>query len=171
VNVQQRLETSRAGRVLLSAGIAALLACMVVQNLPASSLRNAADPATSRALAAVGADQQWNMFAPDPRSVSIALEARVDFRGGGATTWRPPKGGALIGQYWDYHWQKYVEHATFDTGPDADRLRDGLARFAARQVAAGGREPAAVTLVSVQRDGEKRTTHRLYRIEFGALGL
>jgi len=171
VNVQQRLETSRAGHVLLSVGIAALLVCMLVQNLPASSLRHAADPSTSPALAAVGLDQQWNMFAPDPRSVSIALEARVAFRDGSTATWRPPKGDALIGQYWDYHWQKYVEHATFDAGPDADRLRDGLARFAARQAAGPGREPSAVTLVSLQRDGDKRSTHRLYRIEFGALGL
>ena len=166
-SAQERLEARLSGRVVLSAVIAVLLACMVVENLPASPIRRAAEPAASRILTATGVDQHWSMFAPDPRRVSIALEARVRFRDGSRTTWRPPHGGALVGQYWGYHWDKYVEHATFDTGANADALRDGLARFAARDGSARGRLPSVVTLVSIQRIDGQRRARRLYRIEFG----
>jgi len=168
VTGQEHLEARVGGRVLLSAGIAVLLACMVVENLPASPVRRAAEPAAGRVLAATGVDQHWSIFAPDPRRVSIALEARVRFRDGSRSTWRPPHGGALVGQYWGAHWDKFVEHATFDAGPNADALRDGVARFAARQAAAAGQQPSMVTLVSIQRDGEQRHARRLYRLEFGA---
>jgi hypothetical protein len=162
-----RLEASRAGRIALSAGIALLLACMVIENLPASPLRRAAEPAAASVLAATGVEQQWDIFAPDPRSVSIRLEARVRFRDGGRTTWSPPRGDALTGAYWDYHWGKLVEHASFDQGPAADALRDGLARFAARKVEAPGREPSQVTLVLIQRRDGYRDARRLYRLAFG----
>jgi hypothetical protein len=168
-SAQERLEALRSGRLLLSAGIVVLLACMVVENLPASSLRAAAEPAAAHVLAATGVDQQWNIFAPDPRAVSIQLEARVRFRDGSTSTWRPPRGNALTGQYWDYHWGKLVEHVTFDQGPSADALRDGVARYAARQVQAPGRAPSQVTLVSLQQRDGHRSAQRLYRLDFGEL--
>jgi hypothetical protein len=167
---QERLESTRGGRLVLSVGIAALLALIVVANLPASPLRRAAEPLASHTLAAIGVEQQWTMFAPDPRAVSIGLEARVLFRDGSTTTWRPPAGGALVGAYWDYHWSKLVEHATFDQGVDADAVRSGLARFAAREVAAPGREPAETRLVSIQsRDGE-RSELQVFHLTFGPEG-
>ena len=166
-SAQERLEALRGGRVLLSVGIALLLACMVIENLPASSLREAGEPAAARVLAATGVEQQWAIFAPDPRSVSIALEARVQFRDGSRATWRPRRGDALTGAYWDYHWGKLIEHATFDEGANADALRDGIARFATRHVGAPGREPAGVTLVSIQRRDGRLSARRLYRLAFG----
>jgi hypothetical protein len=168
-SAQERLEGLRGGRLLLSLVIALLLACMVIENLPASSLRDAAEPTAARVLAATGVEQQWDIFAPDPRSVSIQLEARVLFRDGSRTTWRPPRGDALTGAYWDYHWGKLAEHAAFDRGPEPDALRDGLARFAARQVDAPGRAPSQVTLVSIQRRDGHQSTRRLYRLAFGEL--
>ena len=166
-SAQERLAASRAGRGVLSAGIALLVACMVIENLPASSLRAAAEPAAATVLAATGVEQHWDIFAPDPRSVSIALEARVVFRDGTRTTWRPPRGSALVGAYWDYHWGKLAEHVSFDRDLNADDLRDGLARFAARQVAGPGREPAQVTLILIQRRNGERSARRLYRLAFG----
>ena len=159
----------RAGRILLSGAIVVLLACMVVENMPASPLRRAAEPAAASVLAATGVEQHWDIFAPDPRSVSIQLEARVEFRDGTRATWRPPHGGALVGSYWDYHWGKLAEHASFDSGPNADALRDGLARFAARKLSGPGREPSQVTLVCIQSRDGRSTTRRLYRLGFGAL--
>jgi hypothetical protein len=169
-NAQERLETTRGGRVALSVAIAALLALMVIENLPDSALRRAADPTAARLLTATGAEQQWGMFAPDPRRVSIVLEARVRFQDGSTTTWRPPAGGALVGSYWDYHWGKLAEHASFDEGRDADKVRDGLARYAARTVAEPGRRPSAVSLVSVRTGEDIHEEVPVYRLEFGALG-
>ena len=92
------------------------------------------------------------------------------FQDGSTTTWRPPTGGALVGAYWDYHWGKLAEHASFDEGRDADKLRDGLARYAARRVAEPGRQPSEVSLVSVRTGEDVHEEVRVYRLEFGALG-
>src|SRR5919204_146959 len=58
-------------------------------------------------LYATGLDQYWGLFAPEPRRVSIALHAQVKYADGTTQTWRTPVGGALFGEYWDYHWQKW----------------------------------------------------------------
>jgi len=119
------------------------LASVVITNLPQSKLRRDALQVTQPYLNAIGLDQSWALFAPDPRRFSIALRARVLYADGTAETWRPPAGGALIDSYWDYHWQKWQEWVL-----DARerRLWRPAAEFIARDSARPGRRPVRVTL-------------------------
>jgi hypothetical protein len=58
--------------------------------------------------------------------------------------WRAPRGGALIGAYWDYHWQKWQEWV-LDTGHSA--LWRPAAVYIARQSSRPGHPVVRVTLV------------------------
>ena len=161
--MQERIERSVTGRVAVSLLVCVLLASMAAANLPASHLRETVAPATGRILAATGLEQRWSIFAPHPRTESIAVEARVEFRDGGESVWRPPAGGPLVDAYWDYRWRKLAEIAIAD--PRAAGLRPGLAAFAARQVAAPGREPVVVTLWAITRQpGERPRARAFFRV-------
>jgi hypothetical protein len=148
-SLQERIESTRAGRWILSAAIVGLLAAVVAVNLPASRLREAALGPGAPVLRATGLDQDWAIFAPEPRSRAIALEARVTFADGTAAQWRPPGGGPLVGAYWDYRWRKWVEHVLVD--PRGRALWKPAALFIARDVARDGRRPTSVTLTAVGR--------------------
>lgn len=145
--LQRRLESTSLGRVLLSAFIAVTLFCVFVTNLPDSELRGRASPISDRYLTATGLDQNWGVFAPDPRREVIALEARIAYAGGDKRVWRPPESGALIGAYRDYRWRKFVENAISPS--NRDELWRSTALFAARAERGSdtGRRRARVSLV------------------------
>lgn len=125
----ERLEASRGGRVLLSIFLAFVLLGIVVFDLPASKLKSKVSKATDPVVNALGLNQNWNVFAPDPRRQSIALEAHVTMRDGSRRTWRPYVGGDLVGTYRDYRWGKWVENVRLDRNR---RLWPGLADWVAR---------------------------------------
>jgi hypothetical protein len=107
---QQRVEESAQGRALLSAVIVVTLVAIVAINLPGSDLRTQLMRGGQPYLNALGLDQNWAMFAPNPRSVVIDVFARVTFADGTTTRWHFPRDGALIGAYRDYHWRKWGEN-------------------------------------------------------------
>jgi hypothetical protein len=148
-SLQERIESTRAGRWILSAAIVGLLAAVIAVNLPASRLREAALGPGAPVLRATGLDQNWEIFAPDPRSRAIALEARVTFADGTAAQWRPPEGGPLVGAYWDYRWRKWLEQVLVH--PAGRRLWKSAALFIARDAARNGRRPTSVTLTAIGR--------------------
>jgi hypothetical protein len=148
LDLQDRFEASRAGRLLISLFVTAVVVAVVVANLPTGAAQRRAARATAPLTNALGLDQRWRMFAPVPRNEVLYLEARVRHADGTVSTWRPPTDGPLVGAYRDYHWRKLVEHAV--PGSDAwPRLWPGVARYAARQE--GGR-PVSVTLVKRSAD-------------------
>ena len=128
---------------MISAFLIVTLAGVVITNLPQSNLRRHALRVAEPYLNAIGLDQSWALFAPDPRRFSIALRARVLYEDGSAETWRPPAGGALFDSYWDYHWQKWQEWV-LDAGER--RLWRPAAEFIARDSAGRTRRPVRVTL-------------------------
>jgi hypothetical protein len=148
--IQQRLEARRAGRVAISAFLLATLAAIVLANLPESRLRAEGMRAAQPYLTATGLDQDWRVFAPDPRRASIELRARVTYADGQAAVWKPPSGDEVTGASWDYRWLKWVENAI------ADDRRDVLWRPAAQFVASEMRRPrtpaTSVTLIRRWRD-------------------
>lgn len=73
--LQERLEARPAGRVLISAFLVVTLAAVCATNLPESRLRREALKPAGPFLRATGLDQDWRVFAPDPRSRESA-EAR-----------------------------------------------------------------------------------------------
>jgi hypothetical protein len=69
----ERLEGSTAGRVLLSIFIGFVVLGIVVFDLPESTLKSTASKATEPVINALGLNQNWNVFAPDPRRQSIFI--------------------------------------------------------------------------------------------------
>jgi hypothetical protein len=107
---QQRVEESRLGRGLLSIVIVVTLVAIVAINLPASDLRRQLLRGGQPYLNATGLDQNWALFAPNPRSVVIDVFALVTFDNGTIARWHFPRDGALIGTYRDYRWRKWGEN-------------------------------------------------------------
>src|SRR5262249_35164156 len=99
-------------------------------DLPPSKLKSKVSKATDPVVNALGLNQNWNVFAPDPRRQSIALEAHVTMRDGSHRTWRPYVGGDLVGAYRDYRWGKWVENVRLDRNR---KLWPGLADWVARE--------------------------------------
>src|SRR5438094_1905989 len=80
--VQETVEKSVAGRVVLSAAFVIVLASLVVVNLPESQLhRDLVRPARAIAIGTT-LEQSWGVYAPDPRRQVIELEARLRFADG-----------------------------------------------------------------------------------------
>jgi hypothetical protein len=147
--VQERLETSVAGRVAISVFLVVTLASLIVWNMPQSEIQRQALRVVRPYVTALSLEQNWGVFAPDPRRQSLDFFARVRFADGSEEEVRMPTGGAVVGAYWDYHWWKWVESVTNDQ-------RDGLWRPAAiwfaRRARTETRRPVEVTLVRRWRD-------------------
>jgi len=107
---QQRLEESPFGRRIFSSLIVLTLLAIVAINLPESELRRQLLRPGQPYLNAIGLDQNWALFAPDPRRIVIDVSALVAFDDGRTVRWRFPHDGALIGTYRDYRWRKWAEN-------------------------------------------------------------
>ncbi len=141
--VQQRLESSRLGRLVLSVGILVILGAVFTWNLPPSELARKTQPSFQRIIYATGLDQNWSVFAPEPPRAEVNFRARIAYQDGTERTWNVPTGDALLGAYWDYRWLKWGEIVS--AGIDA-RLWLPAAQWIARQEIGAGRRPMTVTL-------------------------
>jgi len=142
--LQQRLESSRVGRVVISVGIVVILAGVLSWNLPPSELARRTQPPLQRVMFGTGLDQNWSVFAPDPPRAEVNFRARIAYDDGTERMWEVPRGGAVLGQYWDYRWLKWGE--ILSAGIDA-RLWLPAAQWIARQETGAGRRPVSVTLL------------------------
>jgi hypothetical protein len=127
--LQARFERTPVGRAIISAFLLVTLIFVVALNLPESHLRREVLKPGQRYLNALGLDQNWGVFAPDPRREVVALEARLTYPDATVDTWRPPRRGALVGAYSDYHWQKLMENVLL--GGNRGRLAGSTARWVA----------------------------------------
>ena len=146
-----RFERSQVGRALLSAVVFVALAGAVVYNLPQSQLRGHLYPRFEPYMNAVGLDQNWGVFAPDPRKQALALEVRINYPAGGSDTWRPPKRGRLIGSYTDYRWQKSFDNA-ITSGITRAGFFPSAANWVARTRRSGDEVPATISFVKRYAD-------------------
>jgi hypothetical protein len=71
-----------------------------------------------------------------------------------------PTGGALVGGYWDYHWQKWLEFVLDVHHP---QLWRPAAVFIAREDGQPGRRPVRVTLIRVTSLNEPPGHHPDHR--------
>lgn len=126
---QERVEGAPVGRGVISAFVVVTIASLVVWNLPESQLQRDLAPTARAYVNTVGLDQNWGIFAPDPRREVLALEARLTYLGGRTETWHPPTSGNFVGAYREYRWRKWVEHARLDARSE---LWEPLARYVAR---------------------------------------
>lgn len=143
--LQERIEQSRTGRAVISGVLVVLLAVVVLLVSQPSPIREQVVDTVEPAIFALGLDQYWGVFAPDPRNVVLRFHARVHYRDGTTETWTMPSGGPLLGEYWDYRWRKYVEYVVPDQF--AALTRRQIATYIARDRHRGGRVPVRVVLV------------------------
>lgn len=142
---QQRLEESAFGRGMLSSLIVVTLIAIVAINLPESELRRQLLRPGQPYLNAIGADQNWALFAPDPRRVVLDVSATVAYDDGRTAQWTFPHDGALIGTYRDYRWRKWEENLV---SPDnATALWRSAALWAAGEEGRPGHAITGVSLV------------------------
>jgi hypothetical protein len=142
--VQERFESTLAGRVAISVFLIVTLVALVFWNLPDSEIKRKSLMIVRPYITATSIDQNWGVFAPDPRRQTIDLVARVRFADGTEEILGIPRGNDLIGGYWDYRWWKWVEWAR----SDAHRvLWQPAALWFASRARTNGRRPVQVTLI------------------------
>jgi hypothetical protein len=142
---QERFERSRAGRVVISLFILATVVTIVTANLPASRLETVLLKADHPYLNGVDMEQNWGVFAPDPRSQTVNVLARVTFADGSRETWRVARRNPVVGEYIDYRWLKWEEWVVAPAyGPILPRP---AAIWVARRLATPERRPVRVTLI------------------------
>ena len=144
--VIERAEASFPGRVVVTLLILGLGLCVLVTNLPAnSSLRTSLIPRTQPVLNAIGLDQHWGVFAPDPRQEVVGLDFRMTYLDGSTETWKPIERNDLVGEYSDYRWQKFMENLLNDAGGDLTR---GVSLWVAREQRTKEEVPARMSVIS-----------------------
>ncbi len=142
----ERFESSTAGRVLLTIVMAVLAAAVLLWNLPAGRPRDTVRPVAAHVLFPIGLDQDWALFAPEPRAFSVGVYARISYADGRERVRVPPHNGHLLSPYRTYRWQKYVERLRAD---DYSTLWEPTARWLADDAGPG---VTRVALVRTFRD-------------------
>ena len=147
--MQERLESSVGGRVVISILVVVLFAAVVAWNLPESELGRQGRFRLKPVVNAAGLDQTWAVFAPDPPRQEVELEARIAYADGTERRWRVPTGDPLVGAYRDYRWLKWAEWMT--SGATVV-LWEPAAAWIAREELDAGRRPLSVTLIRQMYD-------------------
>jgi hypothetical protein len=142
--ISERVESSPLGRSIISAFLIFTLGAMIASNLPPSELRRTALKAASPFLDLTGLHQNWNLFAPDPRRVTLQLEARITYADGTNAVWHPPVGDPFVGVYRTFRWRKWAGYVVAKTSAS---LWAPTAAWVARTHVRGGVYPARVVLV------------------------
>ena len=142
----ERLEASTLGRVVLTGLMTVLAVAVLIWNLPPGKARDEIRPAAAHVINPIGLDQDWALFAPDPRTFSVGVYVRITYADGRERIRVPPHNGHLLAPYRTYRWQKYVERLRAD---DYQNLWEPTARWIARDAGPG---VTKVTLVRTFRD-------------------
>jgi hypothetical protein len=147
MSVQERLEANPIGRAAITGLIIVTLGAMLISNLPPSTLRETALPIVRPLLDTTGLNQNWNLFAPNPRKSTLRLEARITYQDGTTSVWRTPISDQIVGEYRAFRWRKWASYVVSNTrctvGP---RLCPVTALWLARIHAVGGKVPVRVEL-------------------------
>lgn len=143
--MQQRIEANPLGRRMLSGVLVLILGAMIVSNLPPSRLRTTAMRSLRPVLDLTGLHQNWNLFAPNPRRVTLHLEARITYADGTTETWQPPKGDPFVGVYRTFRWRKWASYVV-DRSDDSDLWAPTAAWIAGTRVR-DGKRPVLVEIV------------------------
>ena len=134
MGVGRRIESSRAGQALLGAFMLLVVLAVLGWNLPAGRPHNRAVRALGGVTQGLGLEQDWALFAPDPRSFGVSVHATLTYRDGRTRRWDPPHNGLLVASYRTYRWQKYVERLRAD---DYANLWEPTAYWLAREYGPG----------------------------------
>jgi hypothetical protein len=113
-DLQERIESSQIGRAAITGALLFILGSLLAANIPQSYLQQKLNTIVQPVRDGLGLDQTWSVFAPEPRSQTFALEARISYSDGTFETWHVPTGDPFLAEYRTYHWQKWSESARSD---------------------------------------------------------
>lgn len=130
-------------RIVLSLWLVGIVAVIIAGNFAGTGVQGSVRAATQPIRTITGLNQEWGVFAPNPRDISQYVDGRVDFADGTSTTYSIPKRRGL-GAYSDYRWQKYEERL-FERNDAV--LWPAYAEYLGRLARATGRDPVRVTLI------------------------
>lgn len=105
---------TRPGRLILGALLGFLTFTLITWNLPDSEVRDEIRPGLRPVVNAVAIDQSWSVFAPNPTTISLAVEADVHLAGGEVVRFKFPHGDDLVGAYREYRWRKWERRVRLD---------------------------------------------------------
>jgi hypothetical protein len=108
----------------------------------------------------VASEQQWGVFAPDPRTTSLRIEGHVTFADGTTAVWTLPEGARIGANLRYYRWRKWLERVRSD---DYTALWDPTARWIADEHSGGPSPVAKVELVRRFHDNTLRGDPLPYR--------
>lgn len=97
--LQQRFEDSRAGKAVISLGIALFVLVGAVCNLPDSPIKRELLPVVEPVAVPAGLDQSWAMYA-NPSRRQDTVEVQVRFADGQTRVWTFEPGASGVG-WWD----------------------------------------------------------------------
>lgn len=112
--LSERFERSLIGRLAISVGVAILLLAEVGTHLPSSAFERSVGAPANRVLNVAASEQTWAVFAPNPRTTSLGLEAQITFADGSTARWTTPEGPAIGANLRFYRWRKWLERARAD---------------------------------------------------------
>ncbi|TMK83474.1 MAG: hypothetical protein E6G46_03240 [Actinobacteria bacterium] len=144
IDLQEKVESSQAGRAVITGVMIFILASLVAANIPQTSyLQQKLNSIVQPVRDSVGLDQTWSVFAPEPRRETFALDASITYNDGTSEVWAVPTGDPYIAEYRTYHWQKWSENVRLD---DMSWLWSPLAVWLARSHNTSVRHPIQISL-------------------------
>jgi hypothetical protein len=164
--IQERLESSAVGEAIISVVVVTVLLIGAVWSLPNSAIQRSIAPSIRPAALALGLDQNWRVFAPNPPRASTSIEVHVLVEGDAKPrTWRPPHGNPLYGQYSWYRWHKLKESVLT---PSSGLDRREFVRWVLRDITRPTDHPTYVEIVeridTLPPPGSSATSKRSYRL-------
>jgi hypothetical protein len=148
------MERSQAGRVVISVAVVVVLLAEVATHLPnESAVSQEVGSGANRLIRVIGTEQQWGVFAPDPRQTSLRVEGRVTFEDGSTAVWHLPEGPRLGANLRYYRWRKWLERVRDD---NQSGLWEPTARWIASEFAGG---PSPVAMVELVRLFHRNTVN------------
>jgi hypothetical protein len=142
---------------------------VVLWNLPQGKPKQATQPLAGTVVQALGLEQDWALFAPDPRGFSVGVYATITHADGRVERWVPPHNGLVLAPYRTYRWQKYVERLR---GDDYAGLWEPTARWLARKYGPGVTKVVLTrTFQEAKAPGEKGARPDAAKADFYTLDL
>ncbi len=113
--ISERLERSPTAQILISIAIVLVLLAEIAIHLPAgSALHREVGDEANWLIRAFATEQQWGVFAPDPRQTSLRIEGRITFEDGSTAVWHLPEGPRIGANLRYYRWRKWLERVRSD---------------------------------------------------------
>lgn len=134
------MEASPLGRRLFSVFLALTVGSILVWNLPASEVRELAEPVIDPYVHTAGLDQRWNLFAPNPPRQTYQVVARIEYADGSQALWRSPRND---------RWRKWLGIIRSER---SRRLWQPTAAWIAGHHDDGGRRTESVELILRHRE-------------------